>query len=80
MIEYDNIEVGNIIRFCNIGHAFNNESEVDYYGIVVHKSDETDKVKIIWLNHKHYDADIIETYEISNRNFWSIIDTTNEVG
>lgn len=78
---YSDVKVGDIIRFCNIGHAFNNESEVDYYGIVVgSKTEQKQKHYLIrWLNHQYYPFDIAESYSISGK-FWSIIDTTNEVG
>ncbi len=76
------IKIGDIVRFCNKDDPrLKNSNEVDYYGIVVgSKTEQKQKHYLIrWLNHQYYPFDIAESYSISGK-FWSIIDTTNEVG
>ena len=75
------IKIGDIFRFCNDEDLRNNINRVDYYGIVVgSKTEQKEKHYIIrWLNHQYYPFDIADHYSISGK-FWSIIDTTNDIG
>ena len=78
---YNKIKIGDIVRFCNDEDLRNNINRVDYYGIVVgSRTEQKQKHYMIrWLNHQYYSFDIAGSYSISGK-FWSIIDTTNDIG
>jgi hypothetical protein len=78
MIDFNNIKIGDIVRFCNKNHV-DILNEVEYYGIVVQKVKARKEVSIRWLNHKYLEFDYPQSYEIGDM-FWSVVDTANERG
>lgn len=71
MIDTFDFKIGDIICFKNEDPPIS----VEYYGIVVDKSDIHGEFCIKWFNHQFIDSDIAQKYRFDNtyNYMWSVV-------